>query len=36
VGFEELVAEMVDSDLKIAERDALVAREGYRVYRHHE
>jgi GDPmannose 4,6-dehydratase len=36
VGFDELVAEMVDSDLKIAERDALVAREGYRVYRHHE
>ena len=36
VGFDELVAEMVDSDLEIAERDALVAREGYRVYRHRE
>jgi GDPmannose 4,6-dehydratase len=36
VSFDELVAEMVDSDLEIAARDALVAREGYRVYRHHE
>ena len=36
VGFDELVAEMVGSDLEIAKRDALVAREGYRVYRHHE
>jgi len=33
---EELVREMVASDLKIAERDALVAREGYRVFSHHE
>jgi GDPmannose 4,6-dehydratase len=31
VSFEELVAEMVDADLRIAERDALVAREGFRV-----
>ena len=36
VNFDALVAEMVDSDLEIAKRDALVAREGYRVYRHHE
>lgn len=34
--FEALVAEMVDSDLEIARRDALVAREGYRVFSHHE
>ena len=33
---EDLVREMVASDLKIAERDALVAREGYRVFSHHE
>jgi GDPmannose 4,6-dehydratase len=31
VGFEELVREMVEADLLLAERDALVAREGYRV-----
>jgi len=34
--FEDLVREMVQSDLDIAERDALVAREGYRVFNHHE
>ena len=33
---EELVREMVASDLQHAERDALVAREGYRVFHHHE
>jgi GDPmannose 4,6-dehydratase len=34
--FAALVKEMVGSDLEIAKRDALVAREGYRTYRHHE
>jgi GDPmannose 4,6-dehydratase len=34
--FAELVREMVANDLEIAERDALVAGQGYRVYRHHE
>jgi GDPmannose 4,6-dehydratase len=34
--FDELVREMVESDLHIAERDALVAERGYRIYRHHE
>ncbi len=34
--FDDLVREMVTTDLQIAERDALVAREGYRIYRHHE
>jgi GDPmannose 4,6-dehydratase len=34
--FPDLVREMVASDLQIAERDALVAREGYRVFHHHE
>jgi GDPmannose 4,6-dehydratase len=33
---EQLVAEMVEADLRLAERDALVAREGYRVFDHHE
>ncbi|MCC7258097.1 MAG: GDP-mannose 4,6-dehydratase, partial [Gammaproteobacteria bacterium] len=36
VSFAELVAEMVANDLALAERDALVEREGYRVFRHHE
>ena len=36
VSFPELVAEMVESDLDLAKRDAMVAKEGYKVYRHHE
>ena len=36
VGFSELVAEMIAEDLKEAQRDALVAKEGYKVYSHHE
>jgi GDPmannose 4,6-dehydratase len=36
VSFPELVAEMVESDLDVAKRDAMVAKEGYKVYNHHE
>ena len=36
VTFSELVTEMVESDLDVAKRDALVAKEGYKVYNHHE
>jgi GDPmannose 4,6-dehydratase len=36
VSFPELVAEMIESDLDLAKRDALIAKEGYKVYRHHE
>ena len=36
VSFPDLVAEMVSSDLQIAKRDALVAKEGYKIYSHHE
>jgi GDPmannose 4,6-dehydratase len=36
VGFDELVREMVESDLALARRDALVSREGYRVARAHD
>jgi GDPmannose 4,6-dehydratase len=36
VSFPELVAEMVETDLDLAKRDALVAKEGYKVYSHHE
>jgi GDPmannose 4,6-dehydratase len=36
VSFDHLVQEMVESDLEIARRDALVAREGFKTYRHQE
>jgi GDPmannose 4,6-dehydratase len=36
VTFAELVSEMVASDLELAKRDSLVAKEGFKVYTHHE
>jgi GDPmannose 4,6-dehydratase len=36
VSFSELVSEMVASDLEEAKRDAMVAKEGFKVYKHHE
>ena len=36
VTFDQLVAEMVAADLHAAKRDAMVAKEGYTVYNHHE
>ena len=36
ISFETLVDEMIESDFALANRDALVAKEGYKVYRHHE
>jgi GDPmannose 4,6-dehydratase len=36
IGFDELVAEMVTHDWEAAKRDALIARTGYRTYRHRE
>jgi GDPmannose 4,6-dehydratase len=36
ISFAALVREMVEADLALAKRDALVAKEGYKVYRHHE
>ena len=36
ISFESLVAEMVQVDLKLAERDELVKGEGYQVYNFHE
>ena len=36
IGLATLVEEMVEEDLQIARRDALVAREGFRTYRHPE
>ncbi len=34
VSFESLVTEMVATDLQIARRDALIAREGFKTYRY--
>ena len=36
IGFAELVREMVESDWRLAQRDALVEREGFAAYKHHE
>ena len=36
ISFEALVREMVEADRVLAERDALIQREGYSVYKHHE
>jgi GDPmannose 4,6-dehydratase len=36
VTFEQLVTEMMESDLQEAQRDALVAKEGYKVFSRHE
>ncbi len=36
VTFPELVREMVESDWRLAQRDALVEREGFASYKHHE
>jgi GDPmannose 4,6-dehydratase len=36
INFDALVREMVDADLALASRDALVAKEGYRIFQRHE
>ncbi|MDA3869678.1 MAG: GDP-mannose 4,6-dehydratase [Gammaproteobacteria bacterium] len=36
IGLEEMVKEMVDHDIMIAERDALCEKEGFRTNRYHE
>ncbi len=36
ISFEELVAEMVEADLELARRDALMRREGFRTFSRHE
>jgi GDPmannose 4,6-dehydratase len=36
VSFGDLVKEMVETDLDLAKRDALVSREGYKIYARHE
>ncbi len=36
IGFEDLISEMMQADLEIARRDAVVAREGFRTFRYRE
>jgi GDPmannose 4,6-dehydratase len=36
IGFEEMVREMVEDDIRAAERDALCEREGYKTYSYYE
>ena len=36
ISFADMVEEMVTSDLRLARRDALVQREGFDTYKHHE
>jgi GDPmannose 4,6-dehydratase len=36
ISFDQLVSEMVDADLAITRRDALLAREGFALLRRHE
>jgi len=36
IPFESLVQEMVQSDLEVARRDAMVERQGFKTYRHRE
>ena len=36
ITFTQLVEEMVTEDLAIAQRDAVVAKEGFRIFNHHE
>ena len=36
ISFAKLVEDMIASDLDIAKRDALIARKGFKTYKHHE
>jgi GDPmannose 4,6-dehydratase len=36
VTFDQLVAEMVAADLDAAKRDAMISKEGYKIYNHNE
>ncbi len=36
ISFSQLVEEMIKEDLEIAQRDAIIAKEGFRVFNHHE
>ena len=36
ISFAQLVKEMIDEDLAIAQRDVVIAKEGFKVFNHHE
>lgn len=36
ISFDQLVTEMIENDLELARRDALIAREGFKTYRYRE
>ena len=36
ISFDQLVAEMVEEDLALAKRDALVAQSGFKTFAYHE
>lgn len=36
ISFKQLVEEMVTEDLTLAQRDAIIAREGYKTFKYHE
>ncbi len=36
ISFDELVCEMVESDLELAKRDNMIHQAGYKTFRHHE
>jgi GDPmannose 4,6-dehydratase len=36
IGFDALIEEMMAADLDLARRDAVIAREGFKSYRHYE
>ncbi len=36
IGFDQLVAEMVEADLETARRDAMIRREGFKTFAYHE
>lgn len=36
IGFQEMVSEMIQSDLRIAERDSLMEQEGFQTFKYHE
>ena len=36
ITFEQMVQEMMQHDLELAERDALVEREGFQAFKHYE
>ena len=36
ISFSQLVEEMINEDMSIAQRDAIIAKEGFKIFNHHE